>query len=245
MEQPITIIQILDALRNSLVESSELKQQVAVLTLQIAELTGRLTEVESRILSAEVPMPPCPPVAPAKKELQFYSLINQDVWKKNWHKCFDQERASEAEVRVGDTGSIGIGYGILSSLRDLIADKSENEAIAALIAAAPKVRHTNKELSKYQCATAVLPFYALATGKNGTLFGLKQGTKATWVVEKIGDYYHAPPADRASAPLVSDWQKTDNYFEHRFAFRVVAIVSEEERKIPHHLQLIKTHAVTF
>lgn len=192
---------------------------------------------------------PEPVVVPAalaeKKEVNFYSLLNTQKWKKNWHKCFDREVKIEGDVRPGDTGSIGIGYGIHTSLSELIAGKTKEEAIAALIAATPNVPHTHKKLSKKQCTTAVLPFYELATSENGKLFGLKQGTTAYWVVEKIGDYYHAPPADRASAPLVSDWQNTENYFEHRFSFRVVAVVQEAERKMPHHLDLMKKYSVTF
>lgn len=187
------------------------------------------------------------PPARAAHELSFVSLINRELWKKNWHKCFNRAMASDSEVAVGDEGSIGIGYGIRTSLSELIDGKTEAEAIAAVSAAGAVSAqvHGRTALTARGIKDSILAFYELASAPDGTLFGIKQGTKARWVAEKTTGYFHAPPAERAEAPLVSVHQNEPNFFEHRFSFRIVAVVDEAERQMVHHLTTIKKHTVTF
>jgi hypothetical protein len=216
-----------------------------------------IVEAEAELAAEEAPelLPlPASPVAEAavaaaaeRRELPFISLINQEVWKKHWHKCFNRQMVSDSEVVVGDTGSIGIGYNITAPLPELIEGKTEEGAIAAVSTAGAVSAqvHGRTPLTANYIKKSILFFYELATAPNGTLFGIKQGTKARWVAEKTGGYFHAPPASRAVGPLISERQREVNFFEHRFSFRIVAIVPEEERQMVHHLQLVRNHAVTF
>ena len=181
---------------------------------------------------------------PAAQELPFVSLINTELWKKHWHKCFDRNVATETDVHVGDTGSIGIGYGVSASLDGLIEGKTEEEAIAAL-AAAGAIAASGASLTPHGIRSTILFFYNLSKSADGTLFGIKRGTKAMWVAEKTSGYVHAPPAERAAGPLFSEHQREANFFEHRFGFRIVAVVCEAEKKMGHHVQLVKKHTVTF
>ncbi len=212
-------------------------------------------------------------LAVTKQNLDFISLINNDGrrkdgigqrWRDNWMKCFDREgMKSEAEVRVGDTGSVGIGYWINQGLDTLITEDDE-ESVRKILATKPTVGSLlNSERKKVensvwpgcsekpgnnvgkQSIKSVVQFYRLSQMPNGTRFGLKRGTKAMWVVEKIGGYYYAPRVENESSAVISKWQRTENYFAHRFSFRVIAIVPEVQSKMHHHLELIKNHEVTF
>lgn len=211
--------------------------------LREAKKAAAALAVDPAVL-APAPAGPAAPAAPRTEELPFLSLINVELWKKNWHKCFDRAVETEADVRAGDSGSIGIGYGVSSSLTGLIEGKTEEEAIAAL-AAAGAISSSGATLTARGIRDTILFFHNLSKSADGTLFGIKKGTKAMWVAEKTSGYFHAPPAERAAGPLVSEWQHETNFFEHRFGFRIVAVVREDEQKMVHHVQLVKKHTVTF
>lgn len=174
----------------------------------------------------------------------FVSLINTELWKKHWHKCFDRIVATETDVQIGDTGSIGIGYGVSASLDSLIEGKTEEDAVAAL-AEGGAISASGASLTPHGIRSTILFFYKFSKSPNGELFGIKRGTKAMWVAEKISGYVHAPPAERAEGGLISEHQREANFFEHRFGFRIVAVVREEEQEMVHHVQLVKKHTVTF
>lgn len=174
-----------------------------------------------------------------KQELLFVSLINTELWAKHWHKCFNRSMKKLEEVKIGDDGSIGIGYGIFLPLPQLIKGDQE-EDITRITTSNPSLTCGPRGIK-----ASILPFYALSTAPNGTRFGIKKGQKALWVAEKTGDYYYAPPSDRAEGALFSPWQETPSYFSHRFSFRIIGIVSEEEMDMPSHLDTVKKYSVTF
>jgi hypothetical protein len=203
--------------------------------------------------------------------LPFISLISNNgprtngvgqTWKDGWYKCFDRETLkSEEDVRVGDTGSVGIGYWVHYPLNLLITADDET-SVAKILATKPTAGnyhdpHGKKIAAQYsfQCdevnvpvgkrsIKAVVKFYRISQQPNGTLFGLKRGTKALWIVEKTGDYYFAPWVGESDIALFSKWQRTENYFNHRFPFRVVKVIPLTERNMVHHFELIKNHEVT-
>ena len=193
------------------------------------------------------------------KKIPCISLINNDGdrkdgigkrWRENWSKCIDRPVNSEADVRVGDTGSIGIGYWVLKPLDILLRGKTEKEKKKILIAENPTVGKDSLgheecyeashfgEIVSPQSLNSVTKFFNFTESPNGSCFVIKRGTKGLWLAKKSSGYYHAPPSFRASGPLISYHQNSPNYFEHRFRFEIIRLLTDEEALLPHHCQLI-------
>jgi hypothetical protein len=187
------------------------------------------------------------------KNIPFISLMNNDGtrrdgigrrWRENWSKCFNRRITSEEDVCAGDKGSIGIGYWIPTNLDRLIFPaKTDEEKLRILIDTHPIVGYSGsggnptdlstigKPVSK-KSLNQVVDFYNFAQG-NEIYFAIKRGTKGLWLAKKTSKYYHAPQEFRAEGiPLYSEYQKTSDYFEHRFCFEIVRNLTKDEASLP-------------
>ena len=165
-------------------------------------------------------------------------------WRENWSKCFDRQISSESEVCAGDKGSIGIGFWIPTNLDVLLflakTDKEKQKILMdthPIIGAAGSGGNCtdpsmmNKPVSK-ESLNMVVKFYNFAES-NDIYFAIKRGTKGLWLAKKTSKYFHAPPENRAGGvPLSSEYQKTPEYFEHRFRFEIIRPLSAEEVDLP-------------
>jgi hypothetical protein len=163
--------------------------------------------------------------------LQFISLIRSGPhWKKGWKHCFDRKDIlTESCVKVGDSGSIGIGYWIDESLDARLEGCTNSaERVQKIININAINQDTGETIGERAIKMGIVPFYELSHKPNGTLFGIKWGTTGMWVAKKTGDYYYVPRTPGKA------------YYCHRFNFEIVYILTEAEGKFRHHLDLIYT-----
>ena len=163
--------------------------------------------------------------------LQFISLIRSGShWKKGWKHCFDRKDIlNESSVKVGDTGSIGIGYWIDQSLSTCLEGCTNSaERVQKIININAINQDTGETIGEKAIKMGIIPFYELSQKPNGTLFGIKKGIKGMWVAKKTSDYYYIPRTPGKA------------YYSHRFNFEILYLLKGTEGNFRHHLDLIYT-----
>jgi len=229
-----------DAFNATLAAVDSLEQEI--ISIQ-EEAAARVLEIRDRIkslISAQsvspvamplpAAMPAAMPVSSELREIPFISLIDADrkVWP-NWTKCFDRKVSRIDDVKVGDTGSIGLAYSVRDNLNSLFSDcPNFNDRVEKLMSLGV-ICWNGKPLTR-RAAKFMVQFYAFSEGSD-EFFSAKKGTTGLWLCKKTSGYYHAPPAWRATEPLSSEYQRTSDYYEHRFSFVVVRSLTDEEADV--------------
>lgn len=167
----------------------------------------------------------------ALKKIPCISLIdaNPKVWKPNWFKCFDRPVKDIKDVKIGDTGSIGAAYNVYDNLEVLFEGCPDAKTREKKLLSTPRVLHSGKKMT-WSSARPLAEFYTFSQ-EGQVYFIVKQGATGLWLCKKTSNYYHAPPADRATESLVSDHQKSSGYYEHRFSFVVTRFLTPEEANL--------------
>ena len=190
-------------------------------------------------------------LAPEKqimKRIPFISLLNNDGggakkgmigvgvggkrWREEWASRFDRNVLTEADVRAGDTGSIGIGYWLKNPLDILLNGKTEDEKLTTLIAEKatggdgilkPLIEEkTRGQLVPKGSLESALEFYNFAQSKE-VFFAIKRGTTGLWLAKKTSGYFCAEEGKFG--------------YKHRFRFEIIRRLTAEEQP-NHHVQLI-------
>jgi len=162
---------------------------------------------------------------PTLQKILIVSLVCVKDWTKCFSSCFEESVRSLNDVKPGTKGSIGVCYGIIHPLNELLqGTTSSKERVERIMASEPH-HDCNAALplvGKKGIQEGAVPFYELATG-GPVYFGIKRGTKGLWLAKKTGDYFFS-----AETPI----------YKHRFPFEIVRNLTDEEAKMPHHLSLI-------
>ena len=209
--------------------------KAAVAAVEVAVASAK-TSLESLSHSANGLLAPEKQVM---KKIPFISLMNNDGggakkgmigvgvggkrWREEWASRFERNVLTEADVRAGDTGSIGIGYWLKNPLDILLNGKTEDEKLAILIAEKATVgdgcpqrlieEKTRGQLVAKKSLESALEFYNFAQGKE-VFFAIKRGTTGLWLAKKTSGYF---------------CEDGKFGYKHRFRFEIIRRLTAEEQ----------------
>lgn len=197
---------------------------------QLHEMRAKIDKM-IRTLSVPLPVIPTESVGSELRDIPFISLMDADRKKwYNWSKCIDQPVSKVEDVQVGYTGSIGAAYSVKENLDQLFEGCPDLVSRERKLLSTPRYL-SNGKLMRWQSAHPLAEFYGFSKQDEQPYFVPKNGMRGLWLCKKTSGYYHAPPAERATEPLVSEHQRTSGYYEHRFSFVVVRRLTDEEANL--------------
>lgn len=217
-----------DEAKKASLKKEELLKEVERLSSLIEDSNAKAAAAAEKKASLELAQASAPPTKEVR--IPFVSLVDVPMWKKHFAKSFEQPVSKESDVKPGFKGNLSVGYHIYQSLDPVLSESSDMvQSVIDLNVIYPE----GKPLGKKSIKDAVVPFFELSKQKGDVYFGIKKGTKGLWLAKKTGDYHY-------QAETTNDY---DGAYKHRFSFEIVRSLTEEEGKLPHHLDLIKYKTV--
>jgi len=169
-------------------------------------------------LPAAVPEAAAQAVVPAaaatltvSQEIPCMSLQNSEIWNGNkefldWRSNFDSPMKTQADVKPGSTGSIGIDYAMDESLSKTFKDSpSHEDKINAMLAKTTEAGGFTRMTAKVN-----VNFYEFAEQDKQLYFVIKKGLTGLWLAKKTSGHYWVDPKTPGR-----------RLFQNRFRFEIV------------------------
>jgi len=163
-------------------------------------------------------LPQPPAAATVSQEIPCISLQNSGLWNGDkqflgWKSNFDSPMTTEADVKAGSTGSIGIDYDMDESLAKTFKDcASYEDKINAMLAKTTESGGFTRVTAKVN-----VDFYDFAEQNKQLYFVIKKGLTGLWLAKKISGHYWVDPK--------GDGRRV---FQNRFRFEIVRTLVGDE-----------------
>jgi hypothetical protein len=167
---------------------------------------------------AAAPVASVPAAATVTREIPCISLQNSGLWNGNskflsWRSNFDYPMTTEADVKPGSFGSIGIDYDMGESLAKTFKDSpSHEDKINAMLA-----KTTGSGGFTRVTAKVNVNFYEFAQQDKQPYFVIKKGLTGLWLAKKTSGHYWIDPETPGR-----------RIFQNRFRFEIVRNLTADE-----------------